>query len=203
MDPQNRNAKMMDQHNALPQVNQVHTVRKAGFGMANSCSTDHHCKFNNNIVLMFQNVNVAKSAPFALLTIYQKSLYPPKFLKLPHSGKLRKIRRPFFDLNNDKWNPPISQQIARKSLNFATLNNELREICAILVKSYQSLLPNCTPTFLQQISLNSLNSQILRANDVKLTNFALIPTNLLFYFFDSRKTGSSTLLARITRIPQP
>ena len=32
MDPQNRNAKMMDQHNALPQVNQVHTVRKAGFG---------------------------------------------------------------------------------------------------------------------------------------------------------------------------
>ena len=32
MDPQNRNAKMMDQHNALPQVNQVHTVRKAEFG---------------------------------------------------------------------------------------------------------------------------------------------------------------------------
>ena len=32
MDPQNRNAKMSDQYNALPQVNQVHTVRKAGFG---------------------------------------------------------------------------------------------------------------------------------------------------------------------------
>ena len=32
MDPQNHNAKMMDQHNALPQVNQVHTVCKAGFG---------------------------------------------------------------------------------------------------------------------------------------------------------------------------
>ena len=30
MDPQNHNAKTMDQHNALPQVNQVHTVRKAG-----------------------------------------------------------------------------------------------------------------------------------------------------------------------------
>ena len=27
---------------------------------------------------MFQDINVAKSAPFALLTIYQKSLYPPK-----------------------------------------------------------------------------------------------------------------------------
>ena len=82
-------------------------------------------------------------------------------------------------------------------------NNESREIRAILVKSYQSLLPNCTPTFLQQISRNSLNSRILRANDTKLTNFALISTNLLFYFIDSHKTGSSTLLARITQIPQP
>ena len=27
---------------------------------------------------MFQDINVAKSAPFALLTIYQKSLYPPQ-----------------------------------------------------------------------------------------------------------------------------
>ena len=31
-DPQNHNVEMMDQHNVLPQVNQVHTVRKAGFG---------------------------------------------------------------------------------------------------------------------------------------------------------------------------
>ena len=34
---------------------------------------------------MFQNVNVAKSAPFALLTIYQKKkkfLYPPKVFKI-------------------------------------------------------------------------------------------------------------------------
>ena len=31
---------------------------------------------------MFQNVNVAKSAPFTLLTIYQKSLYPPKVFKI-------------------------------------------------------------------------------------------------------------------------
>ena len=32
MFPQNHNAKMSDQHNALPQVNQVHTVHIAGFG---------------------------------------------------------------------------------------------------------------------------------------------------------------------------
>ena len=67
---------------------------------------------------MFQNVNVAKSAPFALLTIYQKILVSPQsFLNCPHFGKLREIRRPFFDLNNEKWNPQISQRITRKSLN--------------------------------------------------------------------------------------
>ena len=32
MDPQKHNAKTMDQHNVLTQVNQVHTVHKAGFG---------------------------------------------------------------------------------------------------------------------------------------------------------------------------
>ena len=31
---------------------------------------------------MFQDVNVTKSAPFALLTVYQKSLYPPKVFKI-------------------------------------------------------------------------------------------------------------------------
>ena len=31
---------------------------------------------------MFQDINVTKSAPFALLTIYQKSLYPPKVFKI-------------------------------------------------------------------------------------------------------------------------
>ena len=32
MDPPERNPKTVDQHNVLTQVNQVHTVRKAGFG---------------------------------------------------------------------------------------------------------------------------------------------------------------------------
>ena len=121
---------------------------------------------------------------FMLLTKYQKSLYPPKVFKIaPHFGKLREICRPFFDLNNEKWNPPISQQIAQKSLNSppSTMNH---------TKSAQFLLNHtnpCSPTvpqpFLQQISRNLLNSLILRANAAKLTNFALIPTNLLFYFF--------------------
>ena len=50
-------------------------------------------------------------------------------------------------LNNEKWNPQISQRIARKSLNSPPPSNESRKIRAILVKSYQSLLPICTPTF--------------------------------------------------------
>ena len=32
MDPPKRNAKTVDQHKVLTQVNQVHTVHKAGFG---------------------------------------------------------------------------------------------------------------------------------------------------------------------------
>ena len=83
---------------------------------------------------MFQNVNVAKSAPFALLTIYQKSLYPPKVFKLPPFRQIRKIRRPFFDLNNEKWNPLNSQRIAQKSLTSPPLainHAKYREIRSI------------------------------------------------------------------------
>ena len=154
---------------------------------------------------MFQNVNVAKSAPFTLLTIYQKKnpCIPPKFLQLPPFWQITRNSPTIFRFEQREMEPSNFTANCAKIAQFATLNNELREIRAILVKSYQSLLPNCTPTFLQQISLNSLNSQILRANDAKLTNFTLISTNLLFYFLDSRKTGSSTLLARIRRIPQP
>ena len=42
---------------------------------------------------MFQNINVAKSAPFALLTIYQKiPVSPQNIQNAPHFGKLREIR---------------------------------------------------------------------------------------------------------------
>ena len=36
---------------------------------------------------------------------------------------------------------------SRENRSIHCPNNESREIRAILVKSYQSLLPNCTPTF--------------------------------------------------------
>ena len=66
---------------------------------------------------MFQDINVTKSAPFALLTISQKSMYSPKVFKMPHFGKLHEIRRPFLYFDHEEWKPQISQQIARNSLN--------------------------------------------------------------------------------------
>ena len=152
---------------------------------------------------MFQNVNVAKSAPFALLTIYQKSLYPPKVFKLPPFRQITRNSPTIFRFEQQEMEPSKFTANCAKIAQFATPSHKSREIHAILVKFYQPLLPNCTPTFLQQIPRNSLNSLILRANDAKLINFTLISTNLLFLFSDSRKTGSSTLLARIPRIPQP
>ena len=72
---------------------------------------------------------------------------PPKFSKLPAFRQITRNSPTIFHFNNKKWNPQISQRTARKSLNSPPPSNESREIRAILVKSYQSLLPICTPTF--------------------------------------------------------
>ena len=70
---------------------------------------------------MFQDINVTKSTPFALLTIYQKSLYPPKVFKIaPNFGKLREIRRPFFIWTTGNGNLKYHSKIARNSLNSPT-----------------------------------------------------------------------------------
>ena len=66
---------------------------------------------------MFQEINVAKSAPFALLTIYQKSLYPPKIFKMPPFRQITRNSLTILYLDHEKWKPQISQQIARNSLN--------------------------------------------------------------------------------------
>ena len=115
---------------------------------------------------------------------YQKSVYPP-----PQSFKMvpfRQITRnspTIFRFEQREMEPSKFTANCAKIAQFATPTHESREIRAILVKFYQSLLPNCTPTFLQQIPRNSLNSLTLRATDTKLTNFALIPAHLIFYIF--------------------
>ena len=45
-------------------------------------------------------------------------MYPPKVV--PRFGKLREIRRPFFDLDHEKWKPQILQRIAQNLLNSQT-----------------------------------------------------------------------------------
>ena len=96
---------------------------------------------------MFQNVNVAKSAPFALLTIYQNPCIPPKFLKLPPFRQITQNSPTIFRFEQREMEPSNFTANCAKTAQFATLSNKSREIRAILVKSYQSLLPICTPTF--------------------------------------------------------
>ena len=126
--------------------------------MANSCSTDHHCKFNNNIVLMFQNVNVAKSAPFALLTIYQKSLYPPKVFKLPPFRQITRNSPTIFRFEQREMEPSNFTANCAKIAQFAaqTMNH---------AKSAQFLLnPTnpCSPTVPQPFYSKSREIRSIR-----------------------------------------
>ena len=67
---------------------------------------------------MFQEINVTKSAPFALLTIYQKiPVSPQNIQNAPISANYAKFAKHFLYLDHEKWKPQISQQIARNSLN--------------------------------------------------------------------------------------
>ena len=85
---------------------------------------------------MFQDVNVAKSAPFVLLTEYQKSLYPPKVFKIaPILANYAKFAD-HFSFKQREMEPSNFTANCAKITQFATPNNESREIRTILVKSY-------------------------------------------------------------------
>ena len=151
---------------------------------------------------MFQDINVAKSAPFALLTIYQKSMYPPKYSKGPHFGKLCEIRRPFFDLDHEKWKPQISQQIARNSLNLPiTMANHAKSTRLSLI----STIP-CSLSVPQLFTANLTKCAQFANTWCESHEINQLRTNFnksSIFFLDTCKTGSNTLLARITRISQP
>ena len=94
---------------------------------------------------MFQNINVTKSAPFALLTIYQKSMYPPQSsVKPPISANYMKFAEhfPIRPVENN-----ISQIYSECS--------KIRSICPLLVRimrnprnphQFHTLLNNSCPT---------------------------------------------------------
>ena len=92
-------------------------------------------------------MNDAKSAPFAHIPYVKIPCIPPKISKSPHFGKLREIRRPFFDSNNEKWNPLNSQQIARKSLNSPPLATNHAKFARFLLNSINPCSPTVPQTF--------------------------------------------------------
>ena len=65
-------------------------------------------------------MNDAKFAPFAYMVKAKNPCIPPKWSKGPRFGKLCKIRRPFFNLDHEKWKPQILQRIAQNPLNSPT-----------------------------------------------------------------------------------
>ena len=75
---------------------------------------------------MFQDINVAKSAPFTLLTIYQKSLYPPKIFKMP----------PFWQITQNS--PTISLFWTTRNGNLK-FHSKLREIRLIRQSQWRTM----------------------------------------------------------------
>ena len=88
---------------------------------------------------MFQDMNVAKSAPSALLTIYQKSMYPPQSSqKAPVSANYAKFADHFSIWTTRTGNLKFHSKMA-KFAQFANLRSESREIRTILANIYHSL----------------------------------------------------------------
>ena len=94
---------------------------------------------------MFQDMNVAKSAPSALLTIYQKSMYPPKVVKKPPFRQ----KPSFWQITQNSLTislfGPRELETSNFTANcakfaqFANLHSKSREIRTILANIYHSL----------------------------------------------------------------
>ena len=115
---------------------------------------------------MFQNVNVAKSAQFALLTIYQKSLYPPKvFLKLPPFRQIMQNSPNIFQFKQREMEPSNFTANCAKIAQFAaqTMNH---------AKSARFLLnPTnpCSPTVPQPFYSKSREIRSIRKYSERMT----------------------------------
>ena len=96
---------------------------------------------------MFQDINVVKSAPFALLTIYQKSMYPPKVFKMPPFQQITRNSLTIFRFGPREMETSNFTANCAKFAQFANHHGEPREIHVIIANFYHSLLLKCTPPF--------------------------------------------------------
>ena len=115
---------------------------------------------------MFQNVNATNSALFALFSKYQKSVYPPKVLKMaPPFLQITRNLPTIFDSNNEKWNPLNSQRITRKSLNSPPLAMNHANFARFLLNSINP----CSPTVPQLFTAKFREIRSLRKDSERLT----------------------------------
>ena len=101
---------------------------------------------------MFQDINVAKSAPFALLTISQKFMYSPKVFK----------RLPFRQITRNSLTISLFGPRGMETLNFtancakfaqfANHHGKPREIRVIITNFYHSLLLSVPQLFTANIA---------------------------------------------------
>ena len=89
---------------------------------------------------MFQDMNVAKSAPSALLTIYQKSMYPPKVVKKPPFRQITRNSPTISRFGPRELETSNFTANCAKFAQFANHHVEPRKIHAILTNIYQLLV---------------------------------------------------------------
>ena len=78
---------------------------------------------------MFQDMNVTKSAPSSLLTIYQKSMYPPKVVKKPLFRQITRNSPTISLFGPRELETPNFTANCAKFTQFANHHGESREIC--------------------------------------------------------------------------
>ena len=88
---------------------------------------------------MFQDMNVAKSTPSTLLTIYQKSMYPPKVVKKPSFRQIMRNSLTISQFGPRELETSSFTANCTKLAQIANHHGESHEIHAILANIYHSL----------------------------------------------------------------
>ena len=105
---------------------------------------------------------------FALLTKYQKSLYPPKVFKIaPPLWQITRNSPTIFRFEQREMEPSNFTANCAKIAQFAAQTMNHVKSAQFLLKPTNPCSPTVPQPFLQQNPRNSLNSLILTGNDAK------------------------------------